>query len=110
MNRQRGFRLEMPSTRFSNWGPGMNPDPSAILHEARADRRAGRFADALTKHVWFHENALKYVPSLSGVRLSFALTYWMELGAVYPAALRKLKRIRDDAERRAGETLCARSR
>ena len=73
-------------------------DPYKILNEARADARAKRYEDALAKHVWFHRNALKYKRSLAGVRLSFALSDWHELGKAYPPALVKLKEIRDEAE------------
>ena len=49
----------------------------------------------MQKHLWFHENALKYTPSLAGVRLSFALDYWIELGKKYPKAKEALVSIRD---------------
>lgn len=89
------------------WVPPANPDPDMILREAKGDARAGRHADALAKHVWFHENALKIRPSLYGVRLSFALSYWQELAIVYPPAKEKLVEIRDAAEKRvlAGENV-----
>jgi len=67
------------------------------LSEAEDDARAGRYEDALAKHVWFHENALKYAPAMYGVRLSFALSDWAALGAVYPPALQRLKAVRDEA-------------
>jgi len=71
--------------------------PLHILNEARLDTAAGRYAKALAKHLWFHENALKYQPSLYGVRLSHALADWIKLGSLYPAALDQLHRIGDDA-------------
>jgi len=83
----------------SDWSPGNQPNPQKILNEAHGDARAGRYADALAKHVWFHENALQYAPAMSGVRLSFALSYWVTLGEAYPPALEKLKAVRDEAER-----------
>jgi hypothetical protein len=79
------------------WKPPKNPDPEKILDEAQADARAKRYEDALAKHVWFHRNALKHSRSLGGVRLSFALSDWHELGKSYPPALVKLKEIRDEA-------------
>ncbi|MHC4540369.1 MAG: redoxin family protein [Planctomycetota bacterium] len=88
---------ELPAVA-DEWKPPENPDPDEILSEARADARARHYEDALTKHVWYHRNALKYEPALSGVRLSFALSYWHELGKAYPPALVKLKEIRDEAE------------
>jgi hypothetical protein len=54
----------------------------------------GRHAEALREYEWFHRNALKHRPSLYGVRLSFALRYWTELGKVYPKARESLERIR----------------
>lgn len=79
------------------WEPGTTPDPDRILTEAREDAAAGRYEDALAKHVWFHANALKYAPAMQGVRLSFALSDWTALGAKYPPALQKLRTIRDAA-------------
>lgn len=83
-----------------DWTPPKNPNPQAILQEAKADTRNGRFEIALSKHLWFHENALTLRPSLSGVRRSFALSYWLELGESYPPALEKMKQVRDEAEKR----------
>ena len=85
----------MSSVANSDWTPPRNPDPSAIFHEAQADARAKRYGDALAKHLWFHENALTYQPSLYGVRLSFALSAWVSLGQEYPPALQALKEVRD---------------
>lgn len=85
-----------PAKSALDWTPPKKPDPSAILHEAVADRIAGRYRVALAKHVWFHRFALKFEPSLSGVRVSFALRYWKELGDCYPPALRELRRIRNE--------------
>jgi hypothetical protein len=76
----------------------VNPDPHKILDQARADAEAGKYADALAEHVWFFQNALKYDQGLYGVRLSFALSDWVELGKAYPPALDKLIAFRDGAE------------
>jgi hypothetical protein len=80
------------------WTPPGHPSPQAILNEAREDAYAKRHEDALAKHVWYHENALKIAPAQYGVRLSFALSAWVELGKSYPPALEKLKSIRDKNE------------
>jgi hypothetical protein len=85
------------------WTPPANVDPQSILGEATADARAGKFDLALAKHIWFHEHALEIKPSLVGVRLSFALSYWMDLGAKHPPALAKLKEIRDATRKRVVE-------
>jgi hypothetical protein len=81
------------------WSPPEDANPHAILREARADTRAKRYDTALAKHVWFHENALSIEPSLYGVRLSFALSYWLQLAEQYPPALIKLHEIRDNAHK-----------
>ncbi len=82
------------------WTPPENPDPSAIMHEAAADADAGRYEIALAKQIWYHENALKLQPGHTGVRLSFALSNWLELGEKYPPALEKLIAIRDEVEKK----------
>jgi hypothetical protein len=89
----------MPLCGIADWKPPKNPDPTKILREAKGDTAAKRYEDALAKHVWFHHNALKHEPALGAVRLSFALSYWHELGNVYPPALAKLKEIRDEAKK-----------
>lgn len=88
------------STALGEWKPPADPSPSVILEEAVADRTARRYEDALAKHVWFHEHALEYERSQYGVRLSFALGYWADLGKVYPPAWKKLEEIRDETEKK----------
>ena len=75
------------------------------LDDAKRFTQNGEYEKALERHVWFHNNALKIRPSYYGVRLSFALGYWVELGEKYPKALEKLKSIRDEKTSRliAGE-------
>lgn len=80
------------------WTPPANPFPDTILNEARTDLTEKRYEDALAKHLWYHENALQYNSALVGVRLSFALGNWYELGKVYPPALEKMKSLRDQLE------------
>jgi hypothetical protein len=70
-------------------------DPHKRLENGRAAAKAGRFEEALRDYVWFHNNALKYESSLSGVRLSYALSDWIGLGKSYPKAIAALERIRD---------------
>jgi hypothetical protein len=84
-----------------NWKPSKNPDPQVILNETLDDVRAKRYKMALAKHVWFYENALRIQPSLVGVRLSFALSYWKQLGEEYPPAMAKLRSIQDGLEKKA---------
>ena len=65
------------------------------LNNARSQAKSGQFAHALAELVWFHNYALQETPALSGVRLSYALQDWINLGTVYPLALTALKEIRD---------------
>ncbi len=69
-------------------------DAHKRLREAQQAAIEGRHAEALRGYEWFHRNALRHQRSLYGVRLSFALWYWVELGKVYPKARRSLERIR----------------
>lgn len=80
---------------FSKWEPPANPDPEKILREAGKDVRANNYKIALDKHVWFHNNALKFRQSLYGVRLSFALSDWLDLANKYEPAMMALKNTRD---------------
>jgi len=65
------------------------------LNTAHAAACEGRHEEALREYVWFHNHALDEQPSLYGVRLSFALSYWMELSENYPKAKDVLVEIRD---------------
>jgi hypothetical protein len=81
-------------------------DPRARLQRGLESAAAGRYEDALRDYIWFHEHALEHEPSLYGVRLSFALWYWIELANEYPEARTALKRIRDEKTARllSGDT------
>ncbi len=95
------FTLIVPlCARGDEWAAPENPNPLKILREARKDAQARQYSEALAKHVWFHENALKYDPALSAVRLSFALSDWVKLAKSYPPALEKLRGIRDQIEKK----------
>ncbi|WP_459554764.1 hypothetical protein [Lacunimicrobium album] len=79
------------------WTPPENPDPHAILNEARDDAKARRFEIALAKHVWYFENAIKHRPSQRGVRRSFAISDWHKLAMDYEPAYLALLEKRDQA-------------
>lgn len=84
----------------SEWKPTDPINASKILNEARQDRTERRYGQALQKHIWFHQNALKYNIGMGGVRLSYALADWLELAKVYPPALEAMKAEAIDAEQR----------
>ena len=65
------------------------------LRKARTLALEGHFEEALAEFEWFHENSLIEDPSLRGVRRSFALSYWVELGEQYLPARRALVALRD---------------
>ncbi|MBX7210600.1 MAG: hypothetical protein K1X78_19995 [Verrucomicrobiaceae bacterium] len=68
----------------------------AAYEAAKRYAREGKFAEALERHEWFHHHALEHHPAYYGVRLSFALSAWKELGEKYPPALESLRLVRDD--------------
>jgi hypothetical protein len=74
----------------------------ALERYRRAQEAAhdGRHEEALREYRWFHDHALEAQPSLYGVRLSFALSAWLDLAKAYPKALDALKDIRDRKTRR----------
>jgi tetratricopeptide (TPR) repeat protein len=86
------------------------PDPprdraDEALQQAQDLADEGKYEEALQKHIWYHDHALEVNPDLHGVRLSFALSDWVELGEKYPRALDVLKNVRDQKSARllAGE-------
>ena len=81
------------------WKPQPEAKLSDILHSAVDDSHAQRYEDALQKFLWFHE-ASRSESRMGGVRLSFALGYWMELSSQYPPALVAFTRLRDDMTQR----------
>lgn len=70
-------------------------DPKKVLREARLYVKSRDYAAALEKYIWFHEHALETSRAWVGVRLSYAIMEWADLGKVYPPALKELERVRD---------------
>ena len=96
-----------PATTVELWSPklapGEKPKPSEILQEAARLVQEGQYEQALQRHLWYHHHALEFEPSQVGVRLSFALSQWMELARRYPPARVALIEIRDrDARQFSG--------
>src|SRR5947207_1761673 len=72
-------------------------DVQRALDDAERFTRDGKYEQALERQLWYHRNALQYAPAQYGVRLSFALSGWVQLGKVYPKALAALRSTRDEA-------------
>ncbi|MEX0727022.1 MAG: hypothetical protein WEB58_13220 [Planctomycetaceae bacterium] len=81
---------------MTTWQPPDDPDVHGIMDEAVRDTREGRYEVALAKFRWFHENS-RSVVGLGGVRLSFALGYWIDLAEKFPPALDALYATRDES-------------
>ena len=75
--------------------PGEQPDLQKILDSARSLTAEGSYADALGRYLWYFQHS-RTNDAQQGVRLSFALADWIELGRVYPKARQALVEIRDD--------------
>lgn len=74
----------------------MSADPMAWMRAAEEAREQGRYDDALQLHLKFHREALAIEPGLYGVRLSFALSDWLETARLHPPAMQALIAERDD--------------
>ena len=68
-------------------------DPNAVLTAAEAATRNGDYTTALRGFLWFHRNALQYVPEIDAVRLSFALSSWSDLCDRFPPASQSYDKI-----------------
>lgn len=75
-------------------------DMQKYLTDTKVLINEGKNELALERCIWFHNNALENQKSMSGVRLSFALSDWKKLGIQYPPALTALKDIRDNKTKR----------
>jgi tetratricopeptide (TPR) repeat protein len=84
----------------AEWAPAQPVDPLKILNSAVKDRQSGNYQRALDKHMWFHHNVLDYDQSFYGVRLSFALSYWVDLSKEFEPALIALENEAAEAEAR----------
>jgi len=76
-------------------GCQMGNDPERALKEARRYTEQGQYEKALQEYTWFYRHALDYGSSYAGVRSSFVLQEWSDLGAKYPKALDAMRETRD---------------
>lgn len=91
-------RVEIPKGFFKN-----DPSFENALEDARKLAEQGKYEEALQKYIWFHENVPVKAPSMSAVRLSFAISYWTELATKYPKAKEALVDIRDKGVKKLTE-------
>jgi hypothetical protein len=101
------LELDAPLASAETWSPALvpneKPDLQKILQEAKDLMNQGRYEEALQRHIWYHNHALEFDQGQTGVRLSFALTDWEELGRRYPKAKEALIEIRDNKTRELAE-------
>lgn len=75
-------------------------DPDQWLRLARDWAKQGRNDDALRAHRFYHRHSAGRAGH-GGVRLSFAVVDWADLGKKYPPALKALRDVRDRSARDA---------
>ena len=83
--------------------PGEQPSLDKILESAKSLTDAASYEEALQRYIWYFNHS-RNDTSQGGVRLSFALSDWVELARRYPKARQALVEIRDDDTRRFSET------
>ena len=69
----------------------MEIDPSDVLAEARDAYSQNKHQLALEKYQWFYRNALKHNEAYYGVRLSYCINEWADLGKIYQPACDALR-------------------
>jgi serine/threonine protein kinase len=83
------------------WSPASDekPDFQTILNSAKSLMIEGSYEEALQRYLWYFDHS-RNDAGQKGVRLSFALSDWIELGRRYPKAKQALIEIRDaDAQK-----------
>lgn len=88
----------------------MTDDALQALRDAREAARRGAHSEALEKYLWFHHHALEHDPALAGVRSSYVISEWVELGKAYPPAQEALESIQSKNLRLLKEGSCERLR
>jgi serine/threonine protein kinase len=93
----------IPDASRETWqptlAPGEKPDFMKIEQEAKDLMSQGRYEESLQREIWYHNHSLSE-PGQTGVRNSFALSDWVELGRRYPKAMQALIEIRNEDERK----------
>ena len=90
--------LNSMSASVETWSPTLAPDEKPdfqkILNSAKSLTDEGSYEEALQRYLWYFDHS-RNDASQRGVRLSFALSDWIELGRRYPKAKQALVEIRD---------------
>jgi hypothetical protein len=78
------------------WSPASDekPDFLTILNSAKGLMNEGSYEESLQRYLWYFDHS-RNDAGQRGVRLSFALSDWIELGRRYPKAKQALIEIRD---------------
>ncbi len=87
-----------PPASAETWSPtlapGEKPDLQKILDAAKSLMTEGSYEEALQRYLWYFNHS-RNDAGQKGVRISFALSDWIELGRRYPKARQALVEIRD---------------
>jgi serine/threonine protein kinase len=92
-----------PPASAETWSPTLaadeKPDFQTILNSAKSLMNEGSYEEALQRYLWYFDHS-RNDAGQKGVRLSFALSDWIELGRRYPKAKQALIEIREaDAQK-----------
>ena len=82
--------------------PGEKPDLQTIMNSAKGLMNEGSYEEALQRYLWYFDHS-RGDTGQRGVRVSFALSDWVELGRRYPKAKQALIEIRDADARQFSE-------
>jgi tetratricopeptide (TPR) repeat protein len=83
--------------------PGEKPDLQTILNSAGSLMNEGSYEEALQRYLWYFDHS-RYDADQKGVRITSAISGWIELGRRYPKARQALIEIRDTHVRQFSET------
>jgi hypothetical protein len=53
-----------------------------------------KYQEANERYAWFQNHSLEHDPAMTGVRLSYALSYWKSLADIYSPAMATMKEMR----------------
>jgi serine/threonine protein kinase/tetratricopeptide (TPR) repeat protein len=84
--------------------PGEKPDLQKILDEAKDLMNRQAYEESLQRHIWYHNHEAEYGDSYQKVvRVTSAISDWVELGRRYPKAKQALIEIRDQDTRKLAD-------